>query len=163
MQISTITGTVKWFDTVKGFGFVVPDGGWPEALLPANVVRTAPAKIAYSGARVMCEVGHDYRGLRVTCVIGAAEDGGEPLPYPRGPFIPARIKWFDERRGFGFLRDSAGDIFVHAEVVRGARIWPVAAGDKVRACVERRPGGRFAACLAPDLPLRLHNVVEVAA
>lgn len=163
MHISTITGTVKWFDTVKGFGFVVPDGGWPDALLPASIVRTTPAKIAYPGARVSCEVDHDNRGLRVIRVIGVAEGGVQPLSAPYGSLIPAKVKWFDERRGFGFLSDAAGDIFVHAEVVMAARLWPVSVGDRVQAHVERRPSGRFAACLAPVTPLRSrHSLAEVA-
>ena len=34
-----ITGTVKWFDPGKGFGFVVADTGGPDILLHANVLR----------------------------------------------------------------------------------------------------------------------------
>ena len=34
-----VVGQVKWFDAVKGFGFVVSDAGGPDILLHANVLR----------------------------------------------------------------------------------------------------------------------------
>ncbi|WP_366915539.1 cold shock domain-containing protein, partial [uncultured Lentibacter sp.] len=34
-----VRGSVKWFDPVKGFGFVVADTGGPDILLHANVLR----------------------------------------------------------------------------------------------------------------------------
>jgi CspA family cold shock protein len=34
-----VIGRVKWFDAVKGFGFVVADTGGPDILLHANVLR----------------------------------------------------------------------------------------------------------------------------
>ena len=29
----SLSGSIKWFDVAKGFGFVVPDGGGPDILL----------------------------------------------------------------------------------------------------------------------------------
>jgi len=41
------------------------------------------------------------------------------------------VKWFDPRRGYGFIgRDGAVDVFVHADEVRADR--PLAPGDRVR-------------------------------
>ena len=162
MHISTITGTVKWFDTIKGFGFVVPDDGLPDVLLPGSIARSAPAKVAYPGARLTCEVVHDSRGLRVTRVIGAVDGAVQPLSAARGPLVAAEIKWFDQQRGFGFLRDRVGDIFVHAEVVMAARLWPVSAGERVRAQVENGPNGRFTSCLFPANSLAIGGAVEAA-
>ncbi|MFN3292486.1 MAG: cold-shock protein, partial [Gemmobacter sp.] len=34
-----IQGRVKWFDPVKGFGFIVANSGGPDILLHANVLR----------------------------------------------------------------------------------------------------------------------------
>ena len=28
-----ISGVIKWFDASKGYGFIVPDNGWPDVLL----------------------------------------------------------------------------------------------------------------------------------
>ena len=38
-DIERVTGSVKWFDPVKGFGFVVSDTGGPDILLHVNVLR----------------------------------------------------------------------------------------------------------------------------
>ncbi len=40
------------------------------------------------------------------------------------------VKWFDERRRFGFIgRDGAVDVFVHADAVTAPR--PLRPGDRV--------------------------------
>ena len=34
-----ISGVIKWFDASKGYGFIVPDNGWPDVLLHVTVLR----------------------------------------------------------------------------------------------------------------------------
>lgn len=35
------TGTVKWFNTVKGYGFIQPDNGGPDAFVHISAVERA--------------------------------------------------------------------------------------------------------------------------
>ena len=35
----SLTGSIKWFDVAKGFGFVVPDGGGPDILLHVTCLQ----------------------------------------------------------------------------------------------------------------------------
>ena len=48
------TGKVKWFSQEKGYGFIVPDNGWPDVLLHVTVLRRDGYQTAYEGARVVC-------------------------------------------------------------------------------------------------------------
>ncbi len=34
-----ISGVIKWFDASKGYGFIVPDNGWPDVLLHVTVLQ----------------------------------------------------------------------------------------------------------------------------
>ena len=50
------------------------------------------------------------------------------------------MRWFDERRGYGFIaRQAAIDVFVHASAVTAPR--PLAAGDRVVFAVVDAPRG----------------------
>ena len=35
------TGTVKWFNTTKGFGFIMPQGGGPDVFVHITAVQAA--------------------------------------------------------------------------------------------------------------------------
>jgi len=50
-----ISGVIKWFDASKGYGFIVPDNGWPDVLLHVTVFRRDGYQTAYEGARLVCE------------------------------------------------------------------------------------------------------------
>ena len=50
-----ISGVIKWFDASKGYGFIVPDNGWPDVLLHVTVLRRDGYQTAYEGARLVCE------------------------------------------------------------------------------------------------------------
>src|SRR6201989_1638966 len=47
-----ISGVIKWFDASKGYGFIVPDNGWPDVLLHVTVLRRGGYQTAYEGARL---------------------------------------------------------------------------------------------------------------
>ena len=49
----------------------------------------------------------------------AAEAAGPPAAKPQGA-LNGKVKWFDDRRGYGFLRSEKGeDVFVHFNQVQG--------------------------------------------
>ena len=55
-----IYGRVKWFDPVKGFGFVVTEEGGPDILLHANVLRNFGQSSVADHAGIDVEVQHTH-------------------------------------------------------------------------------------------------------
>lgn len=50
------TGTVKWFNQIKGFGFIEPDGGAKDAFVHISAVERAGLDGLKEGARVQYEL-----------------------------------------------------------------------------------------------------------
>ena len=50
------TGTVKWFNATKGFGFVVPQDGGKDVFVHITAVQAAGLKGLNDGQRVSFEV-----------------------------------------------------------------------------------------------------------
>jgi len=50
------TGTVKWFNPDKGFGFIVPDGGGTDAFVHISAVQEAGLTTLNEGQRLEYEL-----------------------------------------------------------------------------------------------------------
>ena len=133
-----LTGTVKWFDATRGFGFIVSDGAKGDILVHFSVLKEHDRRSLPEGAIVDCLVAEQERGLQARKVLGIdlsqavapelGRGGGQSdridpaaLLDEAGAFEPVRVKWFNRLRGYGFLvrdEDETQDIFVHMETVR---------------------------------------------
>ena len=60
----SITGTVKFFNTAKGFGFISPDAGGKDVFVHATAVEQAGMRALSEGQRVSFEVQPDARGSK---------------------------------------------------------------------------------------------------
>ena len=49
-------GTVKWFNTVKGYGFIQPDGGGEDAFIHISAVERAGMSSLAEGQRIEYEL-----------------------------------------------------------------------------------------------------------
>ena len=56
------TGTVKWFDGKKGFGFIVPDDGGNELFVHHSDIQMDGFKDLNDGQAVEFEVGEGQKG-----------------------------------------------------------------------------------------------------
>ena len=56
------TGTVKWFNTTKGFGFIQPDNGDQDAFVHISEVQRSGLDRLNEGQRVNYEVKQQPRG-----------------------------------------------------------------------------------------------------
>jgi CspA family cold shock protein len=50
------TGTVKWFNATKGFGFIQPDGGGKDVFVHISAVEKAGYSSLAEGAKVSFDV-----------------------------------------------------------------------------------------------------------
>jgi cold shock protein len=55
-------GTVKWFNTAKGFGFIQPDDGSADAFVHISAVERAGLPYLHEGQKVEFELIPDRRG-----------------------------------------------------------------------------------------------------
>jgi len=56
------TGTVKWFNSQKGFGFIQPDNGGSDAFVHISAVERAGLNSLNEGQRVTFEIEADKKG-----------------------------------------------------------------------------------------------------
>jgi CspA family cold shock protein len=155
----SVYGIVKWFDPVKGFGFVVADDGGPDILLHVNVLRNFGQSSVADGARVELAIQQTDRGVQATHVLAlhppqSSESAGlsdiaalDPEVVAAAPLEPARVKWFDKGKGFGFANifGRREDIFLHMEVLRRSGLSDLAPGEALALRVIEGRRGQMAA------------------
>jgi len=57
-------GTVKFFNTVKGYGFIRPEDGSKDVFVHATAVEAAGMQSLTEGQKVMFDVQPDARGTK---------------------------------------------------------------------------------------------------
>jgi CspA family cold shock protein len=58
------TGTVKWFNETKGFGFIAPDGGGKDVFCHQSAIQAAGFRTLLEGQKVEFEVKQGPKGLQ---------------------------------------------------------------------------------------------------
>jgi len=67
------TGTVKFFNVDKGYGFIAPDGGGPDAFVHVTAVERAGMATLNQDQRVTYELEQDRRGKQAAVNLAPAE------------------------------------------------------------------------------------------
>ena len=82
-----LSGTVKWFNTVRGYGFVSPDDGGDDVFLHVTVLRQAGHEQILPGSRIECTAAPGAKGLQCTSVesVDMSTATEEYAPAPRRP------------------------------------------------------------------------------
>jgi cold shock protein len=58
------TGTVKWFNATKGYGFIAPDNGSQDVFVHASAVESAGMEPLREGQKVSFDVQTDPRSRK---------------------------------------------------------------------------------------------------
>lgn len=154
-----VQGHVKWFDPSKGYGFVVADNGGPDILLHVNVLRNFGQNSVADGARIKLLTHRTERGVQAVEVVSIEPPEGDDAPLLTDfaeissevldvtPMEPARVKWFDKGKGFGFANvfGRPEDVFLHVEVLRRSGLSDLQPGEALALRVIDGKRGRMAA------------------
>lgn len=153
-----IEGRVKWFDPGKGFGFIVTEADDGDILLHANVLRNFGQSSIADGAGITVRAQQTARGVQaievlriqppegVALVLAEEDQSGLPDDVTSLPLEPARVKWFDKDKGFGFANvfGRPEDVFIHVEVLRVSGFADLVAGEAVCLRIVEGKRGRMA-------------------
>jgi CspA family cold shock protein len=153
MELPPTKGRVKWFDSTRGFGFLICEGLDGDVLLHFSVLREHGRRSVPEGAAIECVPVRLPRGLQAKRVISIDLSTALPqhahssnatreradrgaLAERAGDFEPVEVKWFNRVKGYGFLirvESAQEDVFVHMETVRLAQLNELQPGDQLEA------------------------------
>ena len=74
------TGTVKFFNESKGYGFIAPDGGGNDAFVHISAVENSGMRTLRENQRVSYELQEDRRGKMAAVNIKQAEEATQDQP-----------------------------------------------------------------------------------
>ena len=119
IDVFEVSGSIKWFDASKGYGFIVPDEDLPDVLLHVTCLRRDGFQTAYEGARVVCEVLRRPKGLqafRIRSMDDSTAVHPSQLPQrthviviPESDWERAVVKWFNRLARLRFFDPGHAD------------------------------------------------------
>ena len=162
------SGSIKWFDSTRGFGFAVTDVG--DILVHFSLLRAHDRRTLPEGAVVVLDAVETERGWQASNVVSidlstatgpdadarAAErrGRGDPLALldTAGPPESVEVKWFNRLKGYGFVvRPGASeDIFLHMETLRRSGFCDVVPEQSLRARIAAGQKGPLVVEVEPE-------------
>jgi cold shock protein len=156
--VGTGKGTVKFFNTQKGFGFIQQDGGGEDVFVHISAVERAGLEGLAEGQELQYNLVD--RGGKVSAqdlqvvgdVIAVAAKPAAPARELTGERAKGTVKFFNGMKGFGFLvrDDGQPDAFVHISAVERSGLSALNEGERYEFDLEVDRRGKYSAVnLAP--------------
>ncbi len=157
------SGTVKFFNGQKGFGFIQCDNRPDDVFVHISAVETAGLTGLAEGQTLEFTLVDRGGKISASDLVLVGEVLAVAAPPPReeraapsrsgghpgtaGEHANGTVKFFNDAKGFGFLqRDDGGeDVFVHISALERSGVGQVTQGDRVEFDIEVDRRGKFSA------------------
>ena len=113
-------GTVRWFDTERGFGFIAVGQEAEDLFVHASeIVGGDATKVLREGQVVEFEIGEGDRGPQARRVRVTADHSADALVGVLGT-----VAWYEPAKGYGFIVPDGGgaQIFMHSSAIVGGGV-----------------------------------------
>ena len=149
----SVKSRLKWFNSTKGFGFVVPEQDPCDAFIHITTLQDAGVHALGEDAVLVCSIVKGPKGALVTSVEELVEEGKAPepisyrLPGEDGEALhtmEGTVKWYKPDKGFGFIipEDGQKDVFVHKTCLDKHGLDILIPGQKVKMTIRSVAKGR---------------------
>jgi len=142
------SGTVKWFNSQKGFGFITPSSGGDDLFVHQSAINAEGFRTLGEGETVEFDVTEENgkaKAINVSGPGGVYVQGDRKSRHQSGPRLwpngvpPSEgkqigaVKWFNSEKGFGFIAPNSGgdDLFVHQSAIHAPGFRSLMEGEEV--------------------------------
>lgn len=151
--VGTGKGTVKFFNSQKGFGFIAQESGGEDVFVHVSAVERAGLSGLAEGQEL--EFNLIDRGGKVSAqdlqvvgdVIAVEDRSAPPQRELTGEKATGTVKFFNSMKGFGFLArdDGQPDAFVHISAVERSGLSQINEGERFEFDLEVDRRGKHSA------------------